>query len=120
MSEDDTNIIFFLGAGASVSAGLKTVVQLTDYFINTWLKDKENYRTLTQDLIKKIADFEGKKSHEYVDIESVLKTIEKLEEYDTDIICKFVKNSNLIFNDNEKKIIRKKKLSTEIKKFIKT
>jgi hypothetical protein len=126
------DVIFFLGAGASVKAGLKTMVQLTDYFQDYWLKvrDPNPYHLkFVEELIKKIQDFRNykvknqlsnKETDNKVDIETLLETIERLEEYDDDIISAFVKNNNLIWKNKQIEILRKKELSKEIKKFIKT
>src|SRR5215218_5199090 len=103
-------IIFFLGAGASVPAGLKTVVQLTDYF-KVWLKDNNpnsNYYSIIEKIIEKIKDFKNNdineasetKDNYKVDIETLLETVERLEDYNKDIISVFVNDSNLIFDED--------------------
>jgi hypothetical protein len=126
----NNQIIFFLGAGASVPSGLKTVVQLTDYFKEYWLKEKchnLNYLELIEHIIQNIKKFqkdlhnisESKEGYK-VDIELLLETIERLEDFDNDIISAFVNDSSLIFNEKQKQILKKKELSNEIKKFIKT
>lgn len=83
---NSSEITFFFGAGASVPAGLRTVVQLTDYFKDHWLKVKSpnlSYLEFVELIIKIIKNFRSNESQnigsneEYkVDIESLLETIE--------------------------------------------
>jgi NAD-dependent SIR2 family protein deacetylase len=56
-------IIFFLGAGASVPAGLRTVVQLTHYFKEYWLKEKcqnPSYIELVKKTIESVKEFRNR------------------------------------------------------------
>jgi SIR2-like domain len=119
-----TDILFLLGAGASVPAGINAIVDLVGDLKN-WLKrqGKKDYLELTDKIIEiistspKIKNDKGK-----VDIERLLDITERLEGSHKDLFLDFygdciprlqrVSGYYLISNGN-------KLLSDEIKKFIK-
>src|SRR6185437_16935842 len=96
----DGKIIFFLGAGASIPAGINGVVGLVDDY-------KKNLKTISEsdfNIIDKITAMLSEwiaeqKLDRQVDIELVLETIERLENKEKDIILKFYDNGRFIFDD---------------------
>jgi hypothetical protein len=69
-SHSSPEIIFFLGAGASVRAGISAIVKLVDDFLK-WLegkgKAKEDYLKLTERIIEILSTYKTK-----IDIERLL------------------------------------------------
>lgn len=130
--------MFFLGAGASVDAGLPDVVRLVCKFVE-WLKSISENQGLNEkqrseakehlSLVEKILTIlknwraEQKNYNTEIDIEILLDAIERIENKNTDILSAFYENTslkigehpayNLVFNG-------KRKISGEIKDFIKT
>lgn len=102
MSSTDSpdKIIFFLGAGASVDAGGKGVVDLVVDFKN-WLRlrSEPDFKVVKQ-IITKLEEWIAEQEiHRNVDIELLLDAIEKLENAQKDVILKFYNNKNFILSD---------------------
>jgi hypothetical protein len=108
------DILFFLGAGASIDAGLVGVVELKHKFM-TWLEKNSKSEHLSLQ--------EKRSDKNPVDIEFLLETVEKIENKDEDPLPDFYENKLLKLekNGSYNSIMKiKKDLSTMIKRFIKT
>jgi hypothetical protein len=86
-------IMFFLGAGASVPAGLKDVVTVIPDFLG-WLKTEQVNYPNTLDCIKEIITmmedwYDTNQKGKRVDIETLLEIIERLESSFNDIVPEF-------------------------------
>lgn len=108
-------MIFFLGAGASVEAGGKGVVDLVFDFMN-WLKPKsEPDFNVVEKIIAELDEWIAEqKIRRKVDIELLLDAIEKLENAQKDILLKFYDNKEFILSNFK----GDKHLSSEVKLFI--
>jgi hypothetical protein len=109
--------IFFLGAGASVPAGVHDVRALLDDFIY-WLTS--NSKLQESEIISKIKDrieqwLLQQNTDRAVDIELLLETLEKLENADDDILLDFYQDKKFILNN-----LKGTNLSTDLKYFIRT
>jgi hypothetical protein len=118
-------VIFFLGAGASIPAGISGVVELVDDF-KRWLEreGKRDHLDLTERILEVIqTSSKINNNSSKVDIEKLLDIAERLENSDKDIFLDFYENCiprlrkssgyHLISNGNNL-------LTEEIKRFIKT
>jgi SIR2-like protein len=118
--------IIFLGAGASIYAGINGVIKLVEDF-NEWLQlnRKVDYLDINRkiiDIIKK-SESENMNGNTEIDIEDLLMTVEKLENSSKDILLDFYEGSFPILSTcNGYNLISggKTLLSQEIKNFIKT
>ncbi|MFZ0512481.1 MAG: hypothetical protein WAM14_12810, partial [Candidatus Nitrosopolaris sp.] len=93
MFDEQTNpkIMFFLGAGASVPADMKGVVELVNDYkewpsSNDKLEDRKIVEEIEETLLKWLA---RQNIDRQVDIELVLETIERLENAKSDILLDF-------------------------------
>ena len=124
-THNSTEILFLLGAGASVYAGISAIVELVDDF-KKWLEKetKKEYLELTDKIIEIISTSPKIKHNERkVNIEQLLDLTERLEGNHKDLFLDFYGNCvprlkessgyHLISNGS-------KLLSNEIKRFIKT
>lgn len=118
------SVLFFLGAGSSIPAGLNGVATLVADFRN-WLESE--HKTDCLDIIENII-FTIKQSKEKrgdkdkIDIEMLLEAIEKIEKRDQDVLQLFYdKNTFTLSNCKCYDLISDGKtlLSEEVKKFIK-
>lgn len=92
--------IFFLGAGASIFAGAKGVVDLVDDFENSLKSKSESDFNVLEKIIVKLKEWITEQNlARQVDIELLLETVEKLENPQEDIILKFYNNKEFILND---------------------
>ena len=105
---NDSKILFFFGAGASVPAGIEGVVGLAKGF-REWLQETSMSNEL--ELIDKIEAILQNRTERKVDVEFLLETIEKLEKSGTEVLLDFYENKKLILPDNIH-------LSEQIKQFI--
>jgi hypothetical protein len=125
MHSDECNpdLIFFLGAGASIDAGLSGVLQLVDRF-KEWLESKSKTDQLNIVVeILSILDMWKKKRHDPsdIDIELLLDAIERIEERDNDLLLYFHKDKTLRLEkcgSYDSISNGKKRLSSELKRFI--
>ena len=121
VNKDNTEeLIFFLGAGASIKAGLSDVFKLTNDF-KLWLQSqdyKDELSTINQiiDIILEWKNNHGDK--EPVDLEFLLETIERLERTFYDVLPQFFINNDLKIKDDNVKYLQNKLLSQLIRKFI--
>lgn len=119
-----SQILFFLGAGASIDAGLVDVVELKHEFMR-WLEknSKSEHISLINDILVSLETWKTKRSDKNpVDIEFLLEIIEKIENKDEDPLSEFYENKVLKLerNSSYNSIMKiKKELSNEIKRFIK-
>lgn len=116
VSETDSEVAFFLGAGASVKAGVPDTFGLVDAFKRKITSQPENLRALNKILEilnewnRDIGDIEEK-----TDIELLLETIERLENKDKDILLKFFKTTDYALEG----YTDKRPLKDELKDFVK-
>jgi hypothetical protein len=114
--ENNSEVIFFLGAGASVAAGVPDTFGLVDAFKSKIASQRENLLALNKILEVlnewkcERGDTKGK-----VDIELLLETIEKLENRNQDVLLKF----HTITGYALEEYADKKPLKDELKDFIK-
>jgi hypothetical protein len=95
-SRSSPEIIFFLGAGASVPAGASAIVELVDDFLK-WLKRKrkQDYLKLTERIIEILLTYMTE-----IDIERLLEITERLENVDKDGILHFYDNCIPLLQEN--------------------
>ena len=107
----NNEIVFFLGAGASVAAGVPETFGMVDSFKERISSQPGNLHALNKivDILKR-NDEHGK-----VDIELLLETIERLDNRDKDILLKFFNITNYVLEG----YVDKKPLKEELKDFIK-
>lgn len=115
-------IMFFLGAGASVPAGLKDVVTVIPDFLG-WLKTEQVNYPNTLDCIKEIITkmedwYDTNQKGKRVDIETLLEIIERLESSFNDIVPEFFRDRTMRVAESCIKILSRRTLSSIIKNFI--
>lgn len=120
LHKDTGELIFFLGAGASIPAGIRGVAEMVNEFLSQ-LKQESNQENLevTTDIINVLNKW---KNNNQIDIELLLETIEKLENKNHDVMAAFYghKSDLLIkFEDLEKKSNKNMRLSSILKQSIK-
>jgi hypothetical protein len=110
----DSEIIFFLGAGASIPAGVSGVKGMVSKFI-------EKLERRQVKAIKDIVRILNRKNNDVdVDIELLLETIEKLENRKSDVMPLFYTKKNSTLREFEKlEVDTDVKLSTVLKQFVK-
>ena len=99
MSSDKSylEILFFLGAGASIDAGLVGVVELKHEFIK-WLENNSKFEhlNLTNEILTILETRKAKRGDKNaVDIELLLEIAEKIENKDEDPLSDFYENKML-------------------------
>src|SRR4026207_1734568 len=87
-------LIFFLGAGASIPAGIMGVRDMTNEFLNQLQKeDHKEHLELTQDILDTLSKWKNNNNDkDQVDVELLLETIEKLENRHSDVMNLFYEN----------------------------
>ncbi|HII06242.1 MAG TPA: hypothetical protein HA349_02680 [Methanotrichaceae archaeon] len=105
-----SQVIFFLGAGASVAAGVPTTYDFVDQFIE-YMGDKD---TDEQSKIKDIIEILKSWTPDGVDIEILLETLTKLKNKDQEPILQFCMDGNLKLDGDFEKLIK------DLKDFIKS
>lgn len=117
MSKTDSQdkAIFFLGAGASVEAGAKGVVDLATEFKNRLKSKSESDFRVIEKIIAKLEEWiKEQEIHRTVDIELILDVLERLESAQKDVILEFYDNKEFILSGFK----RDKHLSSELKLFV--
>jgi hypothetical protein len=115
-AQNNSEVIFFLGAGGSVAAGVPDTFGLVNAFKEKIASQHENLRALNKILEvlrewkREQGDVEGR-----VDIELLLETIERLENRNQDILLKFHNITEYALEG----YADKKPLKDELKDFIK-
>jgi SIR2-like domain len=117
-------LIFFLGAGASIPAGIMGVRDMTNEFLNQLQKeDHKEHLELTQDILDTLSKWKNNNNDkDQVDVELLLETIEKLENRHSDVMNLFYENKGNIltkFENLEKIPNYNVRLSTILKQSIK-
>lgn len=109
---EPSEVVFFLGAGASVHAGVPDTFSFVKKYIEE-LHDPDKKKT-----IKKIAEVLENQSKQKVDIELLLETLTKLENRKTEPLLHFfnIDDKNFILKDYPEKT----SLIKDLKDFIKT
>lgn len=124
ISKDVISEVFvFLGAGASVPAGIPGVEQMVDRLL-TYLSDENNfdYLQIIAEIVQLLRHWvKTKKEDRMVDIELILETVEKLENRD-DVLPLFYENEKNIIQKIHNVMLNSNKglLSDIIKQFIKS
>ena len=115
----DHEIIFFLGAGTSIRAGVSGVKGMVTKFIEKLERDQSNVHvTVTKDVVDLLLSW--KNNGRDVDIELLLETIEKLENRKSDIMPLFYTKKNSVLKKFEKlEADSDTKLSVILKQFVK-
>jgi hypothetical protein len=117
MSDDNSsptlkssNVVFFLGAGASVKAGVPTTFSFVDAYINS-IKDPSEKKTIT-----KIVSTLKKWKKSKIDIELLLETMTKLQDRDEEPLLSFYRDGIFILGG----AYEKEPLINGLKDFIKS
>jgi len=115
-AETDSEVIFFLGAGASVAAGVPDTFGLVDVFRDKIASQPQNLHALDK-ILEKLKEWRREQGdkEEKVDVELLLETIERLENRNQDILLKFHTTTGYILEG----YADKKPLKDELKDFIK-
>jgi hypothetical protein len=115
-TETDSEVLFFLGAGASVGAGVPATIGMVDGFKAKIASHPENSLALDKILgtLKKWKRKQGEEETK-IDIELLLETIERLENKDQDILLKFFEISGYSLEG----YTDKKPLKDQLKDYIK-
>jgi len=110
MTVDDSSLrnVFFLGAGASVNAGVSTTFGLVEEF-DTFLADQDKLSKTLHEILS-ILRQDGHK----VDIEELLQTIDRLENREEDSLVKFYETKGFKLKNSE----LLSQLRAELKNFI--
>lgn len=80
-----SEIIFFLGAGASIRATISGVEGMVTKFLNRLEEEYVTFHDVTVDIFNLLSEWKKNKKDVVVDIELMLETIEKLENKDLDV-----------------------------------
>ena len=119
-----SEIIFFLGAGASIDAGFVDVIELKNQFLK-WLESesKENSLSISNEILKTLQSWKAKGIGQKndVDIEIFLETVEKIENKDENPLSEFYENNTLKIERNHvyRSVLKQRTLSKDIKRFVK-
>ena len=119
MSNGNTypKVLFFLGAGASVPAGINGVIALVYDFKRSLRSEGklENLKVINT-IVELLYRWKKYKLQDYsdIDIELLLQTIEKLEDSEKEVLLEFYNNKLSVIPES----IHNKQLSKEIKQFI--
>jgi hypothetical protein len=114
-------VLLFLGAGASIHAGLSGVIALVKDFTD-WLKTDARRKTHYLELVEKIITTIKQKEGDNLDIEMLLSAIEKIEDRDKDFLSLFYDRNTFTFRKcNSYDLISggNKLLSGAVKEFVK-
>jgi hypothetical protein len=110
-----SEIIFFLGAGSSIPAGIKGVVDLLEDFRDYIRKEPEEY-VIAEELIIILNDWKNTiRTERNIDLELLLELVEKIYSLKFDTIYYALNNKNLKISDD---VFQKVKLNDKIKIFI--
>jgi SIR2-like domain len=114
-------LIFFLGAGASIPAGIMGVRDMTNEFLNQLQKeDHKEHLEITEDVLNTLSKWKNNNDKDQLNIELLLETIEKLENRHSDVMSLENKGNILTkFENLEKKPNYNVRLSTILKQSIK-
>ena len=113
--EDESEVLFFLGAGASVAAGVSDTYGMVKAFKQKIASQWANVKALNK-IIEILEKSEIEKGREgKVDIELLLETIDKLEKKEQEVLLKFYKITDYALEG----YAEKETLKDEIKEFIK-
>lgn len=114
-SDKKNEIIFFLGAGASVKAGVPDTYGLVKRFKTSIADQKENSQTLSK-IISILTKWRKEQGENKIDIELLLESLEKLESRDKEVLLKFygLKNYKLSNYSDKNPLIN------ELKDYIKS
>jgi SIR2-like domain len=109
-------IIIFLGAVASIRAGVSGVKEMVTKFIQKLEREPSNLHKVTKDVVDLLSSW--KNGGRDVDIELLLETIEKLENRRSDVMSLFYTAKNSVLKKFEELEIDMK-LSAVLKQFVK-
>lgn len=105
-----SEVVFFLGAGASVAAGVPDTYAFVDEYIKS-IQDP-----IKKETIEKIVQTLKEWKYSNVDIELLLETLTKLDNKEREPLLQFYKNGNFVLEGNSEK----KPLISGLRDFIKT
>lgn len=114
--QQNSEVIFFLGAGASVNAGVPHTLEIVDKFINNIINDSTKSDTVKKIIqnLKKWKKEKGEK--EEIDVELLLETLERLENRNKDSLLIFYEPNPHNFPDH----IDESSIKNDLKEFIKS
>jgi hypothetical protein len=121
-NDSSSEVIFFLGAGASIPAGISGVECMVYKFLEK-LKTEygDSHFEIANDIFTLLSEWKKERNEVVVDIELMLETIERLENRDLDVVPLFYNQKKKVlenFGNVEKSITTK--LSSILKQFIKS
>jgi hypothetical protein len=86
----DPEIMFFLGAGASIDAGVPGVEDMITEFLKQLENEDKKQYLIVKDIVRVLEDWKNRQNIDSkVDIELLLETIEKLENRHLDVLPLF-------------------------------
>ena len=120
--DTQSEIMFFLGAGASVPAGLSDVINAVPKF-QEWLSKKESECKGCSHAANEITMIMSQRNSinangKAVDIETMLEIVEMLEASFTDILADFFKDKTLKLDETSVELLKSREMSNELKTFI--
>jgi hypothetical protein len=118
----DPEVIFFLGAGASIPARISGVQCMVNKFLQKLKEEQRNSDfEFANDIFTLLSEWKKDRKELVVDIELMLETIERLENRHFDVMPLFYNQKNKVlekFGNSEKS--SPMKLSSILKQFIKS
>ena len=120
--QTQSEIMFFLGAGASVPAGLKDVTSVIPDF-QEWITKPENKCQDCSEAVNQIVLimsnwYASNPNSKSVNIETLLEIVERLEGSFTDMLPDFFKDKTLKLDEVSTGLLKNGRLSSTIKAFI--
>ena len=113
---ESSEVVFFLGAGASVKAGVPTTFSFVNEYIES-IKDSSKRETIKK-IVETLEQWKRERSGktEKIDIELLLETLTKLKEKDEEPLLPFYPGGNFILEG----YFEKEPLINDLKDFIKS
>jgi hypothetical protein len=113
----EPDLIFFLGAGASVKAGVPDTYKLVTAFQDE-IKGDSTLEPTTQKIIDLLVEWRKntKQPDDRIDVELLLETLERLKSRDTDFLLRFYDNPRYLLKDEPEK----SRIIERLRDFIKT
>lgn len=112
---NSSEVVFFLGAGASVKAGVPDTFGLVDKFVERIRPQEENLHAVEK-ILKVLGEWRREQGGNRVDIELLLETIERLEKRNQDVLLRFHRVTDYELSG----YAEKRPLKDELKDFIRT
>ena len=114
---DNPEVIFFLGAGASVKAGVPDTFNMVEAFRQKLVSSNPAHLVLLDKILEVLKEWkvEQKQADDKIDVELLLETLDKLEKRNQENLLRFYQGGKYILSG----YTQKKPLKEELKDFIK-